>query len=507
MEPFRIDSDALLQDLDSLHVSSPGIHTPRFSTGNGHRGRRDPWSLGGEPRSGSLASDLSTWTDGVDGISGHSRFHEYHMSYPRLSESSVPAAGISEFNIYTQPVLPDGDQMDLRNFLPRRQLAWHDDVFGALGSAYLSGLLVDSPRETVTGSLNARRPTRMDMSLSGSSVMLRLRNASFHDLRGHMRNLAKSPTGHRILLEKMVAMSTEEVEIVLRDLVQDIGELMVDPFASTVIQKLVDVCCNLKRAGILATVSGDSQHLIRICLDEYGSKIIRNLLKGLTLTWAKLEFLSAISPHILQLSKNGNGHQVIEELLKVLPAECNKLLSAPLARNFFDIATDQHGCRVLSEHIKTVKGAMGDLVVAATVAYASTLAQHHYGNYIIQDLLTQQLCGRILADIHRQFQGYYSSLSRNKFASHVVEKCFLSFRDVEFTQIAVELMDDDFPLLLSDEYANYVVQMMTVRSKALGLRIYSILVDKIRASRPLVESSIYGRKALDNLSNKHKIKV
>ena len=58
-----------------------------------------------------------------------------------------------------------------------------------------------------------------------------------------------------------------------------------------------------------------------------------------------------------------------------------------------------------------------------------------------------------------QFEGNYVHLSKQKFGSHVVEKCLMVFNDECRSRLIHELLSvPQFEQLLQDPYANYVVQ-------------------------------------------------
>ncbi|KAI4339825.1 hypothetical protein MLD38_024725 [Melastoma candidum] len=384
-----------------------------------------------------------------------------------------------------------------------REVRRSNDLFCVdRGDGYLGGFS-GYPRGFLRRNLYVGRYAGIDTSPCCSLPLLS--RTSIRDLRGVIGSIAKSRTGHKVLREQMKDMNAEDAEIVFCDLFQDLGELIVDPFASHVIQELVDVCNDEQRVRILSSVTRNPQ-LIRICQDQYGAPVIKKLLEILTPDWQKQEFLWAIRPGAVQLAKNTNGHHLILHILKVFPAYCNQVLLDRLNDKFYEIATDQHGCHVVIKHIQNVKGDRFDHMVAETVARAFTLSEHCYGNYVVQALLNAEMPPQLLHDLQHQFTGSYFALSRDKYGSNVVERCLSRAEDRDFMHIICELLDD-FLLLLTDEYANYVAQKMTARSKALCMPVYGILVDRIRSCRPLIESSIYGRKALERLKKNNDIHI
>lgn len=70
------------------------------------------------------------------------------------------------------------------------------------------------------------------------------------------------------------------------------------------------------------------------------------------------------------------------------------------------------------------------------------------------------------ARLVRQLQGNFASLSCNKYASNVVEKCLNESGEDISRKIVMELITCSNPsLLLTDPYANFVIQSALTVSK------------------------------------------
>lgn len=79
-------------------------------------------------------------------------------------------------------------------------------------------------------------------------------------------------------------------------------------------------------------------------------------------------------------------------------------------------------------------------------------------NYVVQFILELRIPSAT-ASLSMEFQGNYVHLSRQKFGSHVVEKCLILFNDENRSRIILELISvPHFEHLLQDPHANYVVQ-------------------------------------------------
>ena len=79
-------------------------------------------------------------------------------------------------------------------------------------------------------------------------------------------------------------------------------------------------------------------------------------------------------------------------------------------------------------------------------------------NYVIQFILELRIPSAT-SNLISQFEGNYVHLSKQKFGSHVVEKCLMVFNDECRSRLIHELLSvPQFERLLQDPHANYVVQ-------------------------------------------------
>ncbi|KAL8476681.1 hypothetical protein ACS0TY_029102 [Phlomoides rotata] len=99
-----------------------------------------------------------------------------------------------------------------------------------------------------------------------------------------------------------------------------------------------------------------------------------------------------------------------------------KFIFVSAAKYCVDIAIHQHGCCVLQRCISHSTGELREKLIAEISANGLLLAQDAYGNYVVQFILELRIPSA-LSKLTYQFEGNYVNLSRQKFSSHVVEKC------------------------------------------------------------------------------------
>lgn len=90
-------------------------------------------------------------------------------------------------------------------------------------------------------------------------------------LRGKMVSLAKDQFGCRILQRAMEGLTNdEEINIIFFEVIEHVGELMIDPYGNYVVQKLVELCSEEQRTQILLVLTRTDFRLVTICLNMHG---------------------------------------------------------------------------------------------------------------------------------------------------------------------------------------------------------------------------------------------
>lgn len=123
------------------------------------------------------------------------------------------------------------------------------------------------------------------------------------------------------------------------------------------------------------------------------------------------------------------------------------------------------------------------------------LIQDQYGNYVIQHVIER---GRPQERnmVVNKVKGQISNLSRHKFASNVVEKCFAfaspKDRDELVREIVATKSDGTNALtaMMKDQYANYVVQKML---DVVNVEQRDLLLAKIRPQLQSLRKYTYGK--------------
>ncbi|XP_015900504.3 putative pumilio homolog 8, chloroplastic isoform X2 [Ziziphus jujuba] len=312
-------------------------------------------------------------------------------------------------------------------------------------------------------------------------------------LRGRIVSMAKDQYGCRILQRTMESSTNEEINIIFLEVIEHVGDLMIDPYGNYVVQKLVELCNEEQRTHILLVLTRIDFRLVTICLNMHGTRAVQKLLESLTKGHQISIVMKALGPGAVALTKSTNGHHVIQYCLKNFSEKDNEYLLNEVVDNCYGIATDKSGCCVLQQCIKYSQGELRELLVAEIVTNAMLLAEDRYGNYVVQYLLDLRI-PQVTASILRQLKGSFSSLSCNKYGSNVVEKCLLVTGPDQSALIIMELITSPNPsMLLLDPYGNYVIQSALSVSKGI---IHKALENLVQMNSPMMRSNLYGKKVL-----------
>ncbi|KAG6479547.1 putative pumilio homolog 8, chloroplastic [Zingiber officinale] len=276
--------------------------------------------------------------------------------------------------------------------------------------------------------------------------------------------LAKDQHGCR-LLQQQLDEGKDQVDTIFNGIIERAVDLMVDPSANYLMQKLLGKCSEEQKMAILLMLSKDPANLIAISLNTHGTRTVQKLIETVKTKQHISLVISTLRLGFLDLIKDLNGSHVLQRCLESFTAEDNKFIFDGAVIYCVDIATHRHGCCVLQKCIREFTGKHQEKLVAAIAANGFKLAQDPYGNYVVQAILELEkpFANAILAS---QFQGKYVELSTQKYSSNVVESCFLHFpKDFPATIISEFLAVPHFGQFLQHPYANYPIQRALEYSK------------------------------------------
>ncbi|KAL0376069.1 UNVERIFIED_CONTAM: Pumilio9 [Sesamum calycinum] len=270
--------------------------------------------------------------------------------------------------------------------------------------------------------------------------------------------MAKDQYGRQFLQRKLEEGSPAEIELIFAEIKDHVGELMMDQSGSYFVKKLFEVCNQEQMTVLLLLVIGDELNLVPICLDNHGSRAMLKLLEHLRTREQRSLLMSVLRRIVVPLTRNTNGHNVIQHCFKLFPTEDNKHILNVVAENCLSIATDKNGCCILQQCLAHSHGQARDCLMAKITANALVLSQDPYGNYVVQYIVGLKM-PHVAAKLVAKLAGNYVLLSINKYGSNVVEKCLRELDHHLSLPIVEEIINSPyFLMVLQDPYGNYVAQ-------------------------------------------------
>ncbi|OIV97894.1 hypothetical protein TanjilG_12651 [Lupinus angustifolius] len=319
---------------------------------------------------------------------------------------------------------------------------------------------------------------------SDVSLRLLLNFYSLAEVHDYIYNMAKDQSGCRFL-QRMVDEGThEDMRMVFEGIIENVVELMMDPFGNYLVQKLLSVCNEDQRLQIVLMLTNEPGQLVRISLNTHGTRVVQKLIETLNSGQQISLVRSAIQPGFLDLIKDLNGNHVIQRCLQCLSCQDNEFIFDAGVKFCVDIATHRHGCCVLQRCIDHSVGKHRDKLVTEICKHGLFLAQDPFGNYVVQHIIEMEI-PTASTKMNAQFKGSYVNLSTQKFSSHVVQRCLEYVADSRSRIVREFLSDPHFEQLLQDPFANYVIQTALAFTKG---SLHTSLVEAVRQYKILRNS-------------------
>ncbi|MCO5612695.1 hypothetical protein L7F22_066964 [Adiantum nelumboides] len=202
--------------------------------------------------------------------------------------------------------------------------------------------------------------------------------SSLADIEGRIAAVAKDQHGCRFLQRKFDEGSREDVQKIFAEVLDDAVDLMVDPFGNYLIQKLLEVCTDDQRSGLLQSVTNKGE-LVNVSLNMHGTRAVQKLIETLKSHQHVAIVTASLRTGVVTLIKDLNGNHVIQRCLQHLSNEDNKFIFEAAARNCVEIATHRHGCCVLQRCIDHSTGVARQKLIWEIASNSLQLAQDSFG--------------------------------------------------------------------------------------------------------------------------------
>ncbi|CAN3354802.1 hypothetical protein DICA3_B05644 [Diutina catenulata] len=283
-------------------------------------------------------------------------------------------------------------------------------------------------------------------------------HAKLEDFSGDIYALCKDQHGCRFLQRQLDAdNATVAATMIFNEIYLKIVELMTDPFGNYLIQKLFERVSHDQRVILVKNAAPD---FVRVALDPHGTRALQKLVECIDNSPGSEEVslvVAALSPHVVELSRDLNGNHVVQKCLQRLAPDQDQFVFDAAAASCVNIATHRHGCCVLQRCLDHGSSSQRAQLSAQVAANATALSLDPFGNYVVQYVLARGDEASI-STILTHIRSNIVTLSLHKFGSNVIEK------SLRIPKLSPALVDEllkhtsRFGELLNDAFGNYVLQ-------------------------------------------------
>lgn len=341
----------------------------------------------------------------------------------------------------------------------------------------------------------AKRTTNQPSPTHGSSLLEEFKakkhhkNWSIFQIKGHLAEFCKDQHGSRFVQQRLEVGNIAEKEIVFTEVLPDVSVLRNDVFGNYVVQKLLEFGSPKMKSHLQETLKGD---LLQLSLQMYGCRVVQKSFERLDDASLPL-LLAEFHNNVLSCIHDQNGNHVIQKCIEVVYEKAKKadmtgdqakakflrdqiaFMVDDVLRNVASLSCHPYGCRVLQRILENGVEPERSRALDEIKKCHKTLLDDQYGNYVIQHVLQFGRNSDRDSILEIVIQNGILKLSKQKFASNVVEKLLKYGSADQRKRVVREMLrvidtgtEDTVEsgmsgpsialLMVRDAYANYVVQ-------------------------------------------------
>ncbi|RNF18878.1 pumilio protein 5 [Trypanosoma conorhini] len=229
-----------------------------------------------------------------------------------------------------------------------------------------------------------------------------------------------------------------------------------------------------------------------VALDPQGCHVVRTLFEI-----APTELMETVLPHfapetVIELAVSSqHTRRVLQSIFERHKSESLTPIVTTIAQNSQRLAVSQQGCIAVISTIENSLPHQQRSIISMLLPVLPSLTMNCYGNYVVQCLLQHMDHDALVSVVCNAFAGHWLMLSRNKFASNVIEKVVWQLDGAARRELVNELVMDTSNLrpLMQDGFGNFVLQAIIDSSS--GGEEFREISSRVR---PLLHTSPYGHK-------------
>ncbi|XP_028780583.1 pumilio homolog 12-like [Neltuma alba] len=338
-------------------------------------------------------------------------------------------------------------------------------------------------------------PSQVSNFSSVERIFMRQRYNNIKSLevvKGMVASISKEEDGSEFLVRMLDGKNPRDINLISRELLDHLHDLMMDRFGKRVIEKIFDVLNEDQLTLLFEFITNNLLKFQNICENNIGSGVLRSMIDHFTTERQMVVFAHALKEIVVPVATSQYASYVLQHFLKLCPHFSKEIYDA-MASECTPIATNKTGCSVLKTCLSMAAPESSFLLTSAISHRVSLLARHQYGNYVVQYVI-KLACHAINEEIVNRLRGRYVELCMDKCASNVVEDLLLFSTQKNVGIIVQEMMSSpSFVNLLQDPFGNYVAQRALECSQG---TLYDMLVSTISRHHESLCTNQYGKRVL-----------
>ena len=255
-------------------------------------------------------------------------------------------------------------------------------------------------------------------------------------------SLSHDQSGCRYL-QKIIEQNDSFSNDVYVNIKSDIVDVINDPFGNYLVQKMIE---NLNEENLLSLISIVNQNFLLFAKNSQGTRVIQKLIEFTN----NNDIKKNIHKFALDLFKDNNGYHIILKYSNM--SRKLDFIEKIIEENLLDISMNKFGCCAIQKYLQNFPK---QSIIKIIIQNTEKLITNIYGNYVIQFIISinnQEYNYQIV----EKFKNNIIYLSKQKFSSNVIERCFDYCKDAA-KNILINYICEEKVVgeLLLDMYGNY----------------------------------------------------
>ena len=272
-------------------------------------------------------------------------------------------------------------------------------------------------------------------------------------VKGAFLNIIKNQKGSKIFQKYLKTTHCDILHQIFIELKPNLEEIITDFYANYFCKRFFTFLNQKDRIDFLYVIE---KSLVKLSSDGIGTYPIQTIIEHVGSKNEKNIIINALKDNIKELSLDPFGTHVLEKLLACFEEEYVTFIYNYIVDNFLELANNSNGICIVKKLLSfTHKKNLHDKLKIIVKENALQLISHPFGNFVIQVVVE---CWNDYNDILYLFDKKYYSLSLEKYASNVVERCIEKDENILNNYIEEIININKICEVMKSNYGNYVIQ-------------------------------------------------